>query len=73
MADRYPLTVDQVRQTSQDIDSISAIAEEIAQLMCASYGESDQRTIRAQEAHAAIQRLQIEIGREHAKSAMDSR
>ncbi len=44
-------------------------AEEIAELLCACYGESDQRTIRAQEAHAALHRFQIEMGREHAKSA----
>jgi hypothetical protein len=69
MADRYPLTIEQVRQTIQDVAAIAAQAGEIAQLMCACYGESDQRTIRAQEAHAAIQRLQIEMGREHAKSA----
>lgn len=48
---------------------MSAQAEEIAQLMCACYGESDQRTIRAQEAFAALHRLQTEMKREHLKSA----
>ena len=48
---------------------MSAQAEEIAQLMCACYGESDQRTIRAQEAHAAIVRLQAEMKRDRAKIA----
>jgi hypothetical protein len=44
-------------------------AEEIAQLLGACYGDSDQRTIRAQECSAALQRLQTEMGREHAASA----
>uniref|UniRef100_Q024F3 Uncharacterized protein n=1 Tax=Solibacter usitatus (strain Ellin6076) TaxID=234267 RepID=Q024F3_SOLUE len=69
MADRYPLTVEQLRQTNQEISAMSAQAEEIAQLMCACYGESDQRTIRAQEAFAALHRLQTEMKREHLKSA----
>jgi hypothetical protein len=68
MADRYPLTVEQLRQTTHDISAMCVQAEEIAQLMSACYGDSDQRTIRAQEAHAAIHRLQTEMKREHAKS-----
>jgi prophage tail gpP-like protein len=69
MLDRYPLTVEQLRQTTQDVAAMCTQAEEIAELLCACYGESDQRTIRAQEAHAALHRFQIEMGREHAKSA----
>ncbi len=69
MPDRYPLTVEQLRQTNHEISAMSVQAEEVAQLMCACYGESDQRTIRAQEAHAAILRLQAEMKREHARSA----
>ena len=69
MAERYPLTIEQLRQVISDIEAMSAQAEEIARLMCAGYGESDQRTIRAQETHASLQRLQIEMTREHAKVA----
>jgi hypothetical protein len=68
MPDRYPLTVEQLRQANHEISVMSVQAGEIAQLMCASYGESDRRTIRAQEAHAAILRLQAEMKREHAHS-----
>ena len=64
MSDRYPLTVEQLRQANHEISAMSVQAEEIAQLMCASYGENDRRTIRAQEAHAAILRLQTEMKRE---------
>ena len=69
MPDRYPLTVEQLRQANHEISAMSVQAEEIAQLMCASYGENDRRTIRAQEAHAAILRLQTEMQREHANGA----
>jgi hypothetical protein len=66
---RYPLTIEQVRQTLRDVAAIAEQAEEIARLMSACYGDSDQRTIRAQECSAAIQRLQVEMGREHASIA----
>ena len=69
MADRYPLTVEQLRQTKRDLDEITERTGEIAGLMSACYGESDQKTIRAQECHAALQRLQRELGREHAAKA----
>ena len=69
MADRYPLTIEQLRQTREDLATITEQAEQIAGLMLACHGESDQRTIRAQEAHAALVRLQMEMGREHAKGA----
>ena len=61
---RYPLTLDQVRQANADICEIAQRAEELAQLLCAGYGECDSRAVRAQEAHAAIQRLQWEMDRQ---------
>lgn len=67
--DRYPLTIDQVRQTMRDLNALTEQAEEIAKLMLAGYGEHDRRTIRAQEAHAALVRFQTELGREHAQTA----
>jgi hypothetical protein len=72
MADRYPLTVEQMRQTTQDLADLETRAEGIAGLMRAAYGDSDPRTIRAQEAHAALQRLQWEISREHATAGGNS-
>ena len=71
MAERYPLTIEQVRQTIEEIAAMTAQAEGIAGLMTAGYGESDQRTIRAQEAHGALVRLLAEMGRVHAKSASE--
>jgi hypothetical protein len=56
-----------VRQTMDDIAGMTAQAEAIAGLMVAGYGESDQRTIRAQEAHGAMVRLQAEMAREPSK------
>ncbi|MCU1234131.1 MAG: hypothetical protein JWP63_2098 [Candidatus Solibacter sp.] len=67
MQDRYPPTIEQLRQTNEDVGVMAEQAKQIAQLMLACHGESDQRTIRAQEAHAALVRLQTEMGREHAK------
>jgi hypothetical protein len=67
--DRYPLTVDQLRDTIRDLNSMTDQAETIAHLMLACYGEQDRRTIRAQEAHAALVRLQTELGRDQAQSA----
>ena len=69
MADRYPLTVDQLRQTKLDLSEILERSEEIARLMSAGYGESDPRAVRAQEAHAALLRLQWEMEREHSATA----
>jgi hypothetical protein len=69
MAERYPLTLEQLRQANDDISSMLAQAEQLAQLMCACYGDSDMRTIRAQETHAALQRLRAEIARHHAHYA----
>jgi hypothetical protein len=69
MAERYPLTVEQMRQTNRDVAAMTEHAEEIAQLLLAGYGEHDRRTIRAQEVHAALVRLQTELGREPAQCA----
>jgi hypothetical protein len=69
MDDRYPLTADQLKQTIQDVAAMVEQAEEIARLMVAAHGETDQQTIRAQEAHAALVRLQVELARGNAASA----
>ena len=59
----FPLTIDQVRQANAEICAIAQCAEELAQLLSAGYGEFDPRAVRAQEAHAAVQRLQWEMER----------
>jgi hypothetical protein len=66
MPDRYPLTIDQVRQVKNDLDGMRARAEEISQLMQAGYGDADRKFIRAEEVNAAIQRLQWELERNSA-------
>ena len=72
MADRFPLAIDQFRQTKLDIAEMAERAEEISRLMTAAYGESDQRAIRAQEVSGAVQRLQWEMDRSQTGSAKPS-
>lgn len=72
MADRYPLTIDQVRQTKQSVAVMTEQAAEIAQLLSAVYGEADPKTVRAQEAHAALLRLQTEMQRADDATVGDS-
>jgi hypothetical protein len=55
--EHYPLTNDQL-QDVQDILEMNARADELAQLLAAAFGETDQRAIRAKEIDAAFQRLQ---------------
>jgi hypothetical protein len=57
MATQYPLTVEQLSQMKQDLSEMEVRASEIHHLMAAGFGEADQRTIRAEELSAAIQRL----------------
>ena len=66
MADRYPLTIEQLRQVKLDLAGMKERAEEISQLMSAGYGEGDPRAVRAAEVNAALQRLQWEMDRDHA-------
>lgn len=63
MADRFPLTIEQVRQTKLSLAAMTEQTAEIAQLFSAVYGEADPKTVRAQEAHAALLRLQLEMQR----------
>ena len=63
MPSHHPLTVDQLRRVKQGIEEMQKHAEKVLQLMTAGYGESDERTIRAGELTAAIQRLEWAIER----------
>ena len=58
MATQHPLTVDQLHQIKRDLADMQIRAEEIFHIMAASSGESDPRTVRAEELTGAIQRLQ---------------
>jgi hypothetical protein len=69
MPDRYPLTVAQLRQTTEELSAMKVRAEEISRLMAAGYGASDSKTIRAGELNSAIQRLQWELERNGANTA----
>ena len=69
MADRCPLTIEQLPQIQRDLAEMTKQAEEITRLLSSGYGERDPRTIRAQESHAALQRLQWEMDRQHAATA----
>ena len=57
-AEHYPLTNDQLQDVQRDILEMNARADELAQLLAAAFGETDQRAIRAKEIDAAFQRLQ---------------
>ena len=63
MPSRYPLTIDQFRDMKRDLAEMQIRATEMLNLMVAGCGESDPRTIRAEELAAAIQRLQWAIER----------
>ena len=69
MPDRYPLTIDQLRQVEKDLAEMKTRAEEISQLMEAVYGNADPKTMRAQDVSAVIQRLQWELERDDATGA----
>jgi hypothetical protein len=78
MSSHNPLTGGQLRRVKQDIAEMRKHAEQVLQLMTAGYGESDQRTVRAGELTAAIQRLEWAIERseqsgERAKRLADKR
>ena len=64
MFSKHPLTLEQGRQMGRDLDEMKIRAEEMAQLASGGFGPKDQRTIRAEELVAAIQRMQWAIERE---------
>jgi hypothetical protein len=70
MATQYPLTSDQLNEMVQDLANMHLRAEEMFHLMAAGCGPSDQRTIRAEELAAAIQRLEWAIKRTHADNTI---
>ena len=49
MPSRYPLTIDQFRDMKRDLAEMQIRATEMLNLMVAGCGESDPRTIRAEE------------------------
>ena len=57
-AEHYPITKDQLQEIQRDVLEMNARADDLAQLLAAAFGEIDQRTIRAKEIDAALQRLQ---------------
>ena len=68
-AEHYPLTNDQLQEVQRDVLEMNARADELAQLLAAAFGEADQRTIRAKEIDAALQRLQWAMQRSNAAKA----
>jgi hypothetical protein len=63
MENRYPLTKEQLNQAREDLAEMQSRSEEIWRLIAAAYGETDQRAIRADEVHGAVQRLRWELER----------
>jgi len=63
MATQYPLTIEQMRTMAQDLEDMKVRADEMFHLMSAGCGETDPRTVRAEELVAAIQRLQWALER----------
>jgi hypothetical protein len=68
-AEHYPLTNDQFQEVQRDVLEMNGRADELAQLLAAAFGEADQRTIRAKETDAALQRLQWAMQRGKATKA----
>ena len=67
--EHYPLTNDQLQDVQSDILEMNARADELAQLLAAAFGETDQRAIRAKEIDAAFQRLRWAMQRSNAAKA----
>ena len=61
---RYPITPQQLEQLQQDIAILDEKLQGIAILMRACHGETDQRTIRAEETAGAFERFKRELERE---------
>ena len=68
--EHYALSNDQLQVVQRDILEMNARADELAQLLAAAFGETDQRAIRAKEIDAAFQRLQWAMQRSHAAKAI---
>jgi hypothetical protein len=68
-AEHYPLTRDQLQEVQKDVLEMNTRADELAQLLAAAFGEADQRTIRAKEIDAALQRLQWAMQRSNTAKA----
>ena len=68
--EHYPLTNDQLQDVQRDTLEMNARADELAQLLAAAFGETDQRAIRAKEIDAAFQRLQWAMQRSNAAKAI---
>ena len=66
MPDRYTLTDEQLQQMKRDLVDMKLRAEEMAHLLEVGFGEGHQKTIRAAEVNAAVQRLQWEFERDSA-------
>lgn len=64
MFSEHPLSPEQIRQMFSDLNEMKLRAEEMAKFARGGFGAEDQRTIRAEELVAAIQRMQWAIERE---------
>ena len=64
MFSEHPLKPEQVRQMARDLDEMKVRCEEMAQMTRNGFGAEDQRTIRAEELLAAIQRMQWALDRQ---------
>ena len=61
MADRHPLTIEQLGQILDDLAASIESARQTAATVSAAYGNNDARTIRAQEVHAALLRFEAAL------------
>jgi hypothetical protein len=68
MAEHVAPSVAQLEMTIDRIQAMETEAQEIANLMYASYGAYDRRAIRAGEMLAAIQRMTWELEPSHQKA-----
>jgi hypothetical protein len=57
MAEQHSLTIQQSQQVARDLSEMQVLAVGTAQLLAATFGLFDNRTIRAGEVAAAVQRL----------------
>lgn len=69
MAEQHSLTVQRLRQMAQELSEMQAVADATMQLLAAAFGEFDNRTIRAGEAAAAVQRLRWALERGEGQAA----
>jgi hypothetical protein len=69
MAERHSLTIQQLQQMARDLSQMQVLADATTQLLAATFGESDNRTIRAGEVAAAVQRLKWALERAEGRAA----